>query len=797
MSVADHNDLDLEAGENFSISCWAKSTNNSNFYRIACKRGGTAANFPGYEMITKTSSGEFGINLRSVTGANAGPPFGIQSITDGKWHHLALVANSATNQSLVYVDGVLEKSNTTSVIGTESFENEFDLLIGASSGKDIFWGGNIDDFRIWSKALTDVEVLADMKTTVLGTEENLIAAWDFETANGQTVPSLTGEHPGTLEDNAVCIDPNSANMTLAEVEQYHPELPTGIGELNERLVSINFKTLGENNPLTISDIKFSIDPQADTVAMQNLKLYFNGTSPRLDLATAELLGEAQIKDLQVEFNFSKPLTEGNNVFWLCADITTNANEGALIGAQLSAYKQDGAEIMPTIEPAVPLRSVLLVHKLLFSGGDFGSAAYRIPALASIGKRVILAADARINNNGDLPNNIDIVSRFSDDGGITWSEPVVVADLGEFGASDPALVYDKKSGDLLCLFASHKGLFGSTPTDKIRFQVARSADMGETWSEPKEFSDQIYLPGWYAAWVASGSAHQMPDGKIVAAIGARKNSGNTISNFMIYSDDGGYSWQTSPGQASAVGDEAKIVTLDDSRLYMAIRSKGERKITYSSDKGTSWTTPVAEPELVEPGVNGDLIRYTTVKDGYNKSRLLFSIASHPTQRRNLTVFVSYDESETWGTKRVIYPGSSGYSALTSFEDGTIGLFYENGEYENYQLNFARFSLDWLTNGTDTWLPPLGIKGTELNETMFSISPNPACSSVKIRIDSPKNELMSIEAFDMVGKSVQMILPPSNRSGQQEVVWQTNDLNRGVYFLRFRCGEHAVVKKVIVL
>ncbi|MFN5236765.1 MAG: exo-alpha-sialidase, partial [Bacteroidota bacterium] len=69
----------------------------------------------------------------------------------------------------------------------------------------------------------------------------------------------------------------------------------------------------------------------------------------------------------------------------------------------------------------------LEHQYLFSGGDYGSASYRIPAIVSRGQRVVAVADARINNNGDLPNNIDIIARHSDVMGHTWSNPVIIAD----------------------------------------------------------------------------------------------------------------------------------------------------------------------------------------------------------------------------------------------------------------------------------------------------------------------------------------------------------------------------------
>lgn len=794
MSVADHDDLDINSGESFSITCWAKTFESADFYRIASKRSNAAGGSVGYEMITNKSGGQYGINLRSAAGTNAGPPFGTTSITDGKWHHLALIFDAQAKTSRIYVDGVLEKSQNSSAIGSQEFSNDVPLLFGTAIDLSVFWNGWLDEIRIWSKALTAGEVAADIPATLNGTETDLIAAWDFEDVQGDVAPDITGKHPGQLYGDAKSVDSDNGGSSIAAVIRYQPAIPTGRGNKDERLTSVNFKVVGTGNDQTVKSLRFKIDPDADANAIGRCRLYFNGSAERLNLNTADLLGETDVAGGYVEFSVDKVLSEGNNVFWLCGDIPDDVIEGSRIGCWLSVYTVSGIETAMD-DPVSPiLRTVLLQHQLLFSGGDFGSATYRIPAIASLGNRITVVADARINNNGDLPNNIDLFARYSEDGGKTWSGPVTVADFGNNGASDPALVYDRKSGDLLCLFASHNGLFASTPNNKIRFNVARSKDFGKIWEAPKEFSDQIYKPGWYAAWAASGSAHQMESGRIVAAVGARKNSSNTISNFMIYSDDGGVSWNTA-GQASASGDEAKIVELDDGRLLMAIRTPGKRRITHSSDGGNTWETPVAVAELVEPGVNGDLIRYTSVRKGFDKSRLLFSIPNHPTQRRNLTVFISYDEGATWPVKRVISPIDAAYSALTTFDDGTIGIFYENGEYENYQLNFARFSLDWLSEGKDSWSPSSAVATLSDDDHMLLVSPNPASSAVEIRYMALEGRQSSIEISDATGQLVKKI--SIEKPGRSKVIWYPEVGTGGVYFVKLITGGKAVIRKVMIV
>ena len=69
---------------------------------------------------------------------------------------------------------------------------------------------------------------------------------------------------------------------------------------------------------------------------------------------------------------------------------------------------------------------------------------------------------------------------------------------------------------------------------------------------------------------------------------------------------------------------------------------------------------------------------------------------------MTVRVSYDEGKTWTEGKTIYQGPSAYASLTILENGDIGLFFEKDEYT--QNVFTKFSLEWLTDGKDTYQKP---------------------------------------------------------------------------------------------
>ena len=67
-------------------------------------------------------------------------------------------------------------------------------------------------------------------------------------------------------------------------------------------------------------------------------------------------------------------------------------------------------------------------------------------------------------------------------------------------------------------------------------------------------------------------------------------------------------------------------------------------------------------------------------------------------------MSTDEGTTWPVRKTIFSGASAYSSITVLPDGTMGIYYENGESSTYQMYFVRFSLNWLTNGADTYTAP---------------------------------------------------------------------------------------------
>ncbi|QKJ63384.1 LamG-like jellyroll fold domain-containing protein [Flavobacterium sp. M31R6] len=809
MSVTNHSDFNLAAGQSLTITCRIKTADFSK--RILSKRpGGTGV---GYEFINNSSAGggQFGVNLTTSAGA-AGPPYGTSTISNNVWHHLAMVIDVATTSCKIYVDGALQQTKTTTNIGgSNTVSNTGDLFFGTLNNLASFMNGQLDDIRFWNKAMTATEVLSDKTTIVIGNETNLLAAWDFENVSGTTVPDISGHnHPGTLNGGAAVIAQTNT-MQINTVSLVQTELPTGMGDTDQRIVAVKVSASGTVNPLSLSALKFTMTGTTNVSDVTDIKIYSSGTTAVFNLATATLFGSIAPATGALTVNGSKALVSGDNYFWITYDVAAGATEGNVLDATCESIVANSVTYNSVASTVAGNRVVLLGNTLLYTPGDAGSASYRIPAIITAADgSLVTVTDKRWNGAGDLAAKIDPVVRRSTDNGKTWSAPVTIANFGgPNGAGDAVLVIDKATGNLLCLFVAEKGFFASTPTNPIKIQYCRSTDNGITWGAPVDITNQIYGAGcsnpitqnWLGVFIGSGRAHQLRDGSIVAALTVRESSGG-INNYMMSSTDGGITWTPSTGRAETGGDEAKIVELNNGNLMMSIRNSGTRRFNVSTDKGLTWGTAYNQADLTDPNCDGDFIRYTSTLDGYDKNRLLHTIP-FAGNRTNVSVLMSTDEGASWPVRKTIFSGASAYSSITVLPDGTMGIYYENGENSTYQMYFVRFSLNWLTNGADTFIPNSGLAAkltskkaidSNLNtdlEFNATIDPNPTTDMVRVTIDNAKGNV-EVKLFSLLGQLVSNV---SLKDNEKEISLSLSNLVSGIYILKVSDNNGTLSQKII--
>ncbi|EAR02402.1 sialidase family protein [Maribacter sp. HTCC2170] len=347
------------------------------------------------------------------------------------------------------------------------------------------------------------------------------------------------------------------------------------------------------------------------------------------------------------------------------------------------------------------KGVSQIHDLFNASSNDSIACYRIPAIVTAPNGDLVATiDERVPSCGDLKwsKDINIVMRRSEDNGKTWSKIETIVDF-PFGksASDPSMIVDRVTKEIF-LFYNYMNL--DTEKDIYYLHVMKSTDNGKTWSEPKDITAQIVKPEWHKdfKFITSGRGIQTSTGKLLHCMV------NLDSGMHLFgSDDHGETWYFIDNPVSPA-NESKVVELVDGSWMVNARSndkKGVRYVHTSSDEGKTWVTK-AEHQLTDPGCNASIVRYTSIKNGHDKNRLLFSNANSDKGRTNMTVRVSYDEGKTWSEGKTVYEGPSAYSSLTILENGDIGLLFEKDKHK--ENLFVSFSLKWLTNKKDKYQKP---------------------------------------------------------------------------------------------
>ncbi len=494
--------------------------------------------------------------------------------------------------------------------------------------------------------------------------------------------------------------------------------------------------------VTLQGVKLSLDGTTDINDYEKVKIYQTSTNS-FDERTASgatMLGELAPSSGDMTFTFGTPATlpVGRSYIWVIADVADDATEGNQLDAALLSLITEAGEYTVSGGNPSGSREILLARKLIYAeNDDYSNAYYRIPSMVYLPNgNIVTAIDRRWNTASDLKNQIDILACISEDGGYTWSgreeHPIVIAEDYNHGRGDCAMVVDN-NGDIVAVFVGNNGLWASTEADPISSYVCRSTDGGKTWSTPVDITSQIWgstcgdpeRANGIGAFFGSGRGLRLSrqtgdnaskNGRImfVTAINI-VNEG--LCNYVVYSDDNGQTWNVSE-RAYTAGDEAKVAELNDGTLLMSIRQNGARGYNYSTDGGETWGTSGRWGELYVNACNGDILEYTTKAEGYEQNRTLQSLPINDgtKERAKVSVYLSYDEGQTWTRKKQMFPGKAAYSTLIKFDDGTIGMFAED-QRDGTNNYFMRFSLEWLTDGDDVYYAP-GEIAEKVEDPVFS-------------------------------------------------------------------------------
>lgn len=794
MSIPHHPDFNIDSDESFSLTAWVRNVSYTEYPRYICKRdaaSNSGSERSGYEFFGTPAAGQsLGLNTPTTTSGHALSVYTGITVPAGEWMHIALVVDRAENIIRIFHNGNTNTAWSASLNGW-TVENTHDLFVGAgnSGGQPCYFcNGSFGNIRFYNIALDDEMIAADIDTDDISNlpqemHNALLAAYDMDSANvdDNIMHDISGNGHVANMMNFAFGDAEILNVSLVQESR-----KIGRANDNEVLLRAAVSFGGENASINDNSLSFSLQGTSDVDDVKSVKIYSTGTSPvfdNRDLQNAVLLADVEPSLDVTVCQINAEIVSGVNYLWITVEVADDATEGNVIDAELYSVSTP-SQTFEIVNPSPSGdREIILAHTLLFQPGDYNSTNYRIPGVITAKDGSIVAVtDKRKYNQGDLPEDIDIVCRRSTDGGHTWSEPYTIAQGTGYnhGFGDCVLAWTNDDNGLIAGFVGGVGLWNSTPSNPIRSYIARSYDNGQTWTEPEDITDFIFgsncvVPEhrtWRASFFGSGNGLITSTGRIMFVAAIRETTAQSLSNYAVYSDDNGITWHVS-GRASVSGDEAKVTELVDGRILMSIRHNGKRWYNISNDGGETWQSSTSTwNDITAPACNGDMIRYTSVNQGFNKNRLLHSVP-FGSSRTDVSVYISYDEGETWPVRKCIVPYSSAYSSLCVLPDGTIGLYVEE-EYpgnSGYSTVFYNFSLEWLTDGADS-LDPTFIAENEQQRPSIDVYPVPATSCIVFN-EAVKN----VEIFDVTGK---LVIYKQIAATEKPLV-DVSDLDKGLYFV----------------
>jgi hypothetical protein len=198
--------FNFNTGTSFTIETWVKYSgieqaggDDGTVIAKATAAGG-AKRYP-FLFSDMRSTGHGG-QLQFAMSDSSSLPVSVSSLSDSlndnTWHHVACVHDADEEMIILYVDGILQNSTTCAGLG--DITNSEAVSLGAGPDSSSWFGGQLDEVRIWNVArnITDIQAALDKQLT--GNEEGLVAYWPFDQGGAAITDRCDGAHYGIFED---------------------------------------------------------------------------------------------------------------------------------------------------------------------------------------------------------------------------------------------------------------------------------------------------------------------------------------------------------------------------------------------------------------------------------------------------------------------------------------------------------------------------------------------------------------------------------------------------------------------
>ncbi|BDS06867.1 hypothetical protein NT6N_19070 [Oceaniferula spumae] len=271
------------------------------------------------------------------------------------WHHIASSWDGKTTR--LFIDG----KEVAKLKGGRPICPAF---MGSDDGKE-FFKGQIDEVRIWNKAIPENRIKQWMSKAVTSAHPNydsLLAyyrfddrakdATDYKSEHKADIKKhykskLPGDGPQYVLNENVGLQMESHKMKILYAQALKTSFPLAVGQKNIEVLKLKINCEGSKDRRRINAIDLDLSKTSNINSIERIRLWSLGPNAELD-GGVELVkgGLAPGKQMTVELDCS--LEEGINYIAVCVDLKSTAKPGAAINVTCSKLRcgNTTVDVMP-------------------------------------------------------------------------------------------------------------------------------------------------------------------------------------------------------------------------------------------------------------------------------------------------------------------------------------------------------------------------------------------------------------------------------------------------------------------
>ena len=462
----------LNTNQAFTIEYWFKGSSLQS-----------AVRFQSYSSGQYIIAGWNGKHIISVDGGTNGISVGnMVTITNGNWHHIALVWQKNTvNGFRSYLDGELVEQRDAANVTLPNLGGSTNSTLGcyytSNNTLDEFTNGSLDEVRIWNVALNDCDIKRNFRCERTLPQTGLVAYYKFNQGTGSGtntgVTILDDVSSNNLDGalNGFALSGSSSNWISSG------GLTSGVSCTGTLTPSVSI-TASNQNVLIGSPVTFTATPTLGGLTPQyQWKKNGNNIGSNASTYTANNLSNGDV--ISVVMTSSEPCVTtstatSNNITMavVCNTITASTSPSSLtsisssfssvgaVGLAFTDIDNDGlqdlilgsaAGTMSHFEQSTPNSTTFNLVTNNFNGIDVGS--YAIPTVTDLDGDLLL--DLLVGNQSGLIAHYEQASHTSSTFNLVTNSYNSI-DVGSNAA--PTVVDIDKDGLLDLLIGNNSGTF---------------------------------------------------------------------------------------------------------------------------------------------------------------------------------------------------------------------------------------------------------------------------------------------------------------------------------------------------